>query len=824
MMDLGATVAGRRPGATTAPSHRRAGGTGRAPGARSGRSARPGSARHRRRTRAATARPAAPCCGALVDGARPADELPPRIVDGLVADRLVDVAAATSDCREGVSDGRVLRCRIVSTTITAVARQAKTTTLNVRCARPAAAATSGRSPRRTIRTGRPTAGRSGSPGVARGQSASRNLRAVRPPKDFFRPLAIGAPEPLREIPFRPSRVIHFLPASNPKMVAKVPTIAPTVDVLLANLEDAVPATEKEAARAGLVEIGRRGTTPDTQLWTRVNSLDSPWGLDDLVAAVTEVGDGARRDHGAQGRGPRGHPLRRSAAGPARGQGRASSRPILVHAILETARGVANVEEICAASPRMQGLSLGPADLAANRRMKTTRVGGGHPGYVVRQDPDRRRPGRATADVPAGPVALHDRPDGRRLRHVRGAAVLRAVRRHRRHGRLRGPVPQRLPARLRRRVEPAPGADRDRQAGVQPRPGRRRPRPAGDRGDGRRHRRGAARREDGGRRVGQAVQGGRRARPPAGGARSRAGRRRTGWQRRERRTSVRCAPRRSVLYMPAANARALEKAKDLPCDAIIFDLEDAVAPDAKAEAREQAVAAVASGAYGDRELTIRCNGLDTPWGADDLAARRCRGAAGRRHPEGRLDGQLDDVAGRLDAAGAAGRGDLGDGRDADGDPRRPPHRRPPAGRRARDGHQRPGQGAAGAAGRRAGQPAAATWRRRCSAAREAGKVVLDGVYNDVRDAEGFAAECRQGVELGFDGKTLVHPSQVEPANEAWSPTRRGGRAGPPGDRRLRRGRGRGPGRGHRRRPDDRAPPRRQGPPHPRPRRGDRSNRF
>ena len=95
---------------------------------------------------------------------------------------------------------------------------------------------------------------------------------------------------MREIPFRPSRMIHFLPPSNPKMVAKVPAIAPTVDVLLANLEDGIPASEKEAARAGLVEIGKAWDHPDTQLWTRVNSLDSPWALDDLVTAVTEVGD------------------------------------------------------------------------------------------------------------------------------------------------------------------------------------------------------------------------------------------------------------------------------------------------------------------------------------------------------------------------------------------------------------------------------------------------------------------------------------------------------------------------------------------------------
>jgi malyl-CoA/(S)-citramalyl-CoA lyase len=208
---------------------------------------------------------------------------------------------------------------------------------------------------------------------------------MRSPKDFFRPLAVGAPEPLREIPFRPSRVIHFFPPSNEKMVAKVPDMAPKVDVLLANLEDAVPASDKEAARAGLVEVGKAWSAGDTQLWTRVNSLDSPWGLDDLVAAVTEIGDKLDVIMIPKVEGPEDiHYVDRLLA-----QLEAKARldrPILVHAILETARGVANVEEICAASPRMQGLSLGPADLAANRRMKTTRVGGGHPGYLVRQDP------------------------------------------------------------------------------------------------------------------------------------------------------------------------------------------------------------------------------------------------------------------------------------------------------------------------------------------------------------------------------------------------------------------------------------------------------
>jgi malyl-CoA/(S)-citramalyl-CoA lyase len=213
---------------------------------------------------------------------------------------------------------------------------------------------------------------------------------MRSPKDFFRPLAIGAPEPLREIPAKPSRMIHFFPPSNPKLVAKVPELALDVDVLLANLEDGVPAADKHAARAGLIEVGQKWSSPGTQFWTRVNSLDSPWGLDDLTSAVLEVGDVLDvvmipKVEGAEDI----HYVDRLLAQLEAKAGRA--RPILVHAILETARGVANVEEICAASPRMQGLSLGPADLAANRRMKTTRVGGGHPGYLVRQDPDPADP-------------------------------------------------------------------------------------------------------------------------------------------------------------------------------------------------------------------------------------------------------------------------------------------------------------------------------------------------------------------------------------------------------------------------------------------------
>ena len=208
---------------------------------------------------------------------------------------------------------------------------------------------------------------------------------MRNPKDFFRPLAVGAPEPLREIPVRPSRVIHFFPPANEKMVAKLPAIIPTVDIILGNLEDAVPAADKEAARAGLVAVGRSTDFGATQFWTRVNSLDSPWCLDDLTTLVTEIGDKLDVIMIPKVEGPEDiHYVDRLLA---QLEARARlSRPLMVHAILETARGVANVEEICAASPRMQGLSLGPADLAANRRMKTTRVGGGHPGYLVRQDP------------------------------------------------------------------------------------------------------------------------------------------------------------------------------------------------------------------------------------------------------------------------------------------------------------------------------------------------------------------------------------------------------------------------------------------------------
>ena len=220
---------------------------------------------------------------------------------------------------------------------------------------------------------------------------------MRSAKDFFRPLAVGAPEPLREIPARPSRAIHFFDPSNEKMAAKVPGMVGSVDVLLGNLEDAVKADNKEAAREGLVRIAQSTDFGPTQLWTRVNALDSPWFLDDITRLVTAIGDKldvvmVPKVQGAEDI----HYVDRILAQLEAKAG--VKEPILVHAILETARGVANVEEICGASPRMQGLSLGPADLAADRRMKTTRVGGGHPGYLVRQDPPRGEDGAAQIDA------------------------------------------------------------------------------------------------------------------------------------------------------------------------------------------------------------------------------------------------------------------------------------------------------------------------------------------------------------------------------------------------------------------------------------------
>ena len=232
------------------------------------------------------------------------------------------------------------------------------------------------------------------------------------------------------------------------------------------------------------------------------------------------------------------------------------------------------------------------------------------------------------------------------------------------------------------------------------------------------------------------------------------------------------PRRSVLYMPSSNERALEKAKTIPCDGLILDLEDAVAPDAKPAARDAACAAVQSGEYGRRELTIRINGADTEWHEADMAAACAAGpdaivvpkvdsaaavralvAAMEKHgapDRTTLWAMVETPVAMLDARAIAaasdrltvlvmGTNDLAKELYAEHVPGR--------------------------------QPLLTGLGLALLAARATGKVIIDGVYNDVKNAEGFAAECAQGREMGFDGKTLIHPGQVEPANEAFAPSAR-----------------------------------------------------
>jgi malyl-CoA/(S)-citramalyl-CoA lyase len=204
------------------------------------------------------------------------------------------------------------------------------------------------------------------------------------PRQFFKPLAIGAPAPLRELPVRLERMIHFVPPHIAKIREKVPDLIRQVDVVLGNLEDAIPADAKEAARRGFIEMAKASDFGSTGLWTRINALNSPWALDDVVEIVAAIGDKLDVVMLPKVEGEWDiHYLDQLLA-----QLEAKNsvkRPILIHAILETAEGVDNVAEIAAASPRMHGISLGPADLAASRAMKTTRVGGGHPDYVVLAD-------------------------------------------------------------------------------------------------------------------------------------------------------------------------------------------------------------------------------------------------------------------------------------------------------------------------------------------------------------------------------------------------------------------------------------------------------
>jgi malyl-CoA/(S)-citramalyl-CoA lyase len=203
------------------------------------------------------------------------------------------------------------------------------------------------------------------------------------PRPFFKPLAIGAPEPYRELPVRLERMIHFVPPHMEKMRAKVPDLIREVDIVLGNLEDAIPADAKEAARAGFIAMAKLDYG-QTGLWTRVNALNSSWALDDITEIVAAAGNKLDVMMLPKVEGPWDiHYLDQLLAQlEARHK---VTRPILIHAILETAEGVKNVDAIAAASPRMHGISLGPADLAASRAMKTTRVGGGHPDYVVLED-------------------------------------------------------------------------------------------------------------------------------------------------------------------------------------------------------------------------------------------------------------------------------------------------------------------------------------------------------------------------------------------------------------------------------------------------------
>ncbi len=228
------------------------------------------------------------------------------------------------------------------------------------------------------------------------------------------------------------------------------------------------------------------------------------------------------------------------------------------------------------------------------------------------------------------------------------------------------------------------------------------------------------------------------------------------------------PRRSVLYMPAANERALEKAKTIASDALIFDLEDAVSPESKDAARDNAVKAASSGEYGKREITIRCNGLDTPWGAADIAAAAKSCASSIVIPKVSNAAMIDEVSKHLDAAGAPAEmkiwamvetpSAIFNAREIAAHPRvavlvmgtndlvKELH-----------AVQVPGRA-----------PVISHLATALLAAREADKPILDGVYNDIKNADGFRAECVQGMQMGFDGKTLIHPDQVAVANEVWAP--------------------------------------------------------
>jgi citrate lyase subunit beta / citryl-CoA lyase len=233
------------------------------------------------------------------------------------------------------------------------------------------------------------------------------------------------------------------------------------------------------------------------------------------------------------------------------------------------------------------------------------------------------------------------------------------------------------------------------------------------------------------------------------------------------------PRRSVLYMPGSNARALEKAKTLPADCLILDFEDAVAPDAKAEARQQVTQAVTAGGFGSREVVIRINGLDTAWGADDLAAAVAARPDAILVPKVSSPEQLHAIGNRLTDLKADQKIRLWAMMET-------PLAMLNAGAiaAARDAGTRLAAFVMGtndlAKETRAqivpGRAPMLPWLMICVAAARAHAIdILDGVYNNLSDAEGFVRECAEAHSMGFDGKTLIHPNQIGPCNAAFSPS-------------------------------------------------------
>jgi citrate lyase subunit beta / citryl-CoA lyase len=236
------------------------------------------------------------------------------------------------------------------------------------------------------------------------------------------------------------------------------------------------------------------------------------------------------------------------------------------------------------------------------------------------------------------------------------------------------------------------------------------------------------------------------------------------------TETATRPRRSALYMPGANERALEKAATLPADALILDLEDAVAPDAKAAARARVCEAAASGRYGRREVAIRANGLDTSWYADDVAAIAAAGPDALLVPKVGSAADVHAIEAALEAGGAPDRTRIWVMVET---PRAVLRAAEIAGASERLAVLVVGTNdlakelrAEHVPGR---APLTTALQQLVLGARDGGKVILDGVFNDLDDADGFAAECLQGRQFGMDGKTLIHPKQLEAANRVFAPT-------------------------------------------------------